>query len=68
LLTVEQVEAALAYIDVHKAEVTAEYERILNRPRINPPWVEANCAKSVEELKQRLLARQNKDAAHADRG
>ena len=58
LLTREQVDAALAYIDANKAELMLEYERILNRPRANPEWVEASLAKSKEELKERLLARQ----------
>jgi uncharacterized protein (DUF433 family) len=66
LLTREQVDAALAYIDANKAELMVEYERILNRPRANPEWVEAGRAKSVEELKQRIMSRRKDDPAHAD--
>jgi uncharacterized protein (DUF433 family) len=67
LLTREQLDSALTYIDANKAELMVEYERILNRPRANPEWVEAGRAKSKEELKERLLARQRQDAANADR-
>lgn len=66
-LSLEQVETALAYIAEHRADVEAEYEAILARPRKNPEWVEAGRAKSVEELKERIMARAAKEAAHADR-
>lgn len=65
-LSMEQVQAALAYINAHRQDVEAEYEKILARPRKNPEWVEALMSKSVEELKQRILARASKDAAHVD--
>ncbi|HLJ11218.1 MAG TPA: DUF433 domain-containing protein [Planctomycetaceae bacterium] len=65
-LTDEQVRAAIEYIQAHESELTAEYERIIARPRANPAWVEAACAKSVEELKLRIMTRRKKHAAHAD--
>jgi uncharacterized protein (DUF433 family) len=41
-LSSDQVQAALDYIEQHKAEVLAEYERILERARRgNPPEVQA---------------------------
>ena len=66
-LSAEQVASAIEYIRVHEAELSDEYERIVNRDRSNPAWVEAGRAKSIEELQQRLLARRAKSAAHADR-
>lgn len=63
----EQVEAAIEYIEAHREEVDREYERILERVRKgNPPWVEALLAKSAEELKARIRARE-KERADADR-
>jgi uncharacterized protein (DUF433 family) len=66
-LTAEEVDAAIAYIREHKAEVSAEYERIINRPCVNPPWVEAGMAQSWEELKQRLRARRSGEVGDAHR-
>lgn len=66
-ISVEQVEAALAYIAAHREEVDREYAKIMERIRLgNPPWVEALRAKSPEELKERLRARGKKDLAHAE--
>lgn len=68
-LKVEQVELALSYIAQHRDEVDHEYAKIMERIRRgNPAWVEAGCAKSVEELKQRILAHHGKDLSHANRG
>lgn len=40
-LASRQVQVALDYIDEHRAEVDAEYEKIMTRIRKgNPPWVE----------------------------
>lgn len=64
-LSLEQVETALSYIAEHRAEVEAEYEAILARPRKNPEWVTALMAKSPEELKQRILARAAINAAQS---
>lgn len=67
-LTGEQVQAALAYIAAHREDVEDEYARILERVRQpNPEWVEAGRSSSPEELKRRILAHREKDAAHADR-
>jgi uncharacterized protein (DUF433 family) len=58
-LTSEQVQAALAYIADHRQAVEAEYEQILLRAKqANPAWVDAARAKTPEELRQRILARQ----------
>ena len=35
-LSPEQVQAALAFIAAHTADVEAEYEKILARPKVNP--------------------------------
>lgn len=57
-LTVEQVQVAIKYIEEHRAEVDAEYAKIMERVRKgNPEWVEALLAKGREEIKQRRLAR-----------
>ena len=66
-LSADQVVAAIEYIHAHGADLSAEYNRIVNRDRSNPAWVETGRAKSIEELQQRLLARRAKSAAHADR-
>jgi uncharacterized protein (DUF433 family) len=66
-LSSAQVRVALDYIAAHSQEVEAEYEKIRERPRQNPEWVEAGRATSFEELKQRIMARAVKEAAHADR-
>jgi hypothetical protein len=68
-LTEEQVRVALEYIAAHRADVEAEYDRILQRvQQHNPPHVEARRAKSPEELKQRIRARRMKDSMHAGSG
>ena len=66
-LSAEQVAAAIEYIRTHEADLSAEYERIVNCDRSNPAWVDAGRAKSIEELQRRLLAHRAKSAAHADR-
>jgi len=66
-LTSEQVEAALAYISDHRAEVEATYEAILQRVRQpNPSWVAAEGASTMEELRQRVHSRRPGDLHHAD--
>lgn len=68
-LTAEQVQAALAYIAGHRAQVEEEYEKILQRVRQpNPAWVEAGRPASAEELRRRIRARDAKDLTHADHG
>ena len=54
-LTADEVQAALDYIAANRAEVDAEYAKILERSRNarNPEWVEALSAKSWEEIRQR---------------
>jgi uncharacterized protein (DUF433 family) len=66
-LTVEQVQAALDYIREHRQEVDDEYEKIMARiKRGNPPWITATLAKSPDELRQRLLARNAAVGASSD--
>ena len=50
-----------------QAELSGEYDRILNRDRAKPDWIDAGRAKSTAELHQRLLARRAKSAINADR-
>ena len=64
LICAEQVQAALEYINSHRAEVDAEYEVILKRvSQPNPDWVEAGSAKSWDELRGRIKARSHKGPA-----
>jgi uncharacterized protein (DUF433 family) len=66
-LTDEQVQVALDYIHRHRAEVEAEYEKILQRVnQPNPAWVEALLAKTPEELRRRIRARFAKGNSHVD--
>ena len=69
-LSEDEVRAALDYIEANRAEVEAEYERIVERAnsRKNPDWVEATRARSWDELRQRILARQAREAADAGHG
>jgi uncharacterized protein (DUF433 family) len=65
-----QVLAAIDYIETHRAEVEAEYRRILEREvRGNPPEVQAKVdaiharyAPLWEELKRRAREKENGDA------
>jgi uncharacterized protein (DUF433 family) len=68
-LSEEQVQAGLEYINSHRDEVDAQYEAILNRIRQpNPDWVEADAAKTWDELRLRIEARQSTETVHARRG
>ncbi len=50
-ITVEQVHAAVRFIEEHKAEVMAEYQKMLDRcARGNSPEIEALVARSHEKL------------------
>jgi uncharacterized protein (DUF433 family) len=63
-LTEEQVQAALAYIDAHRAEVEAAYQAILARVcQPNPSSADAGRATTPEQLKQRIRARYSKLSA-----
>jgi uncharacterized protein (DUF433 family) len=72
-LTLEQVQAALQYIDEHKEQVWADYRQIMERhARGNPPEtqakVDATHAKYAPlwaELRRRWQARENGDAGTA---
>ena len=66
-LTAEQVRVALDYIAVHRSDVEAEYDQILQRvQQHSTPQVEAGRATSSEELQRRIRARHKKDVTHAD--
>jgi uncharacterized protein (DUF433 family) len=68
-LSEEQVRAALEYINAHRDEVEAEYDTILKRvSQANPDWVEAGSAKTWDELRARIAARQDGEPAHARPG
>lgn len=59
-LSSDQVQAAIDYIEGHKEEVMAAYQRILDRPTKNPPEIEAIRERGREKLhawmeKQRQL-------------
>lgn len=63
-LSEDEVRAALDYIEANRAEVEAEYARIVERAnsRKNPEWVERTLAKSWDELRQCILARRTREA------
>lgn len=62
-LSSDQVEAAMRYIEEHRAEVMTEYEAIQRRIRQgNPPWVREKLREShakLEALRQRLESRES---------
>jgi uncharacterized protein (DUF433 family) len=59
-----QVAAALEYIEQHKPEVLAEYERILERARRgNPPELQAKLDAIHEEFRAMLAERRAKESA-----
>jgi uncharacterized protein (DUF433 family) len=65
-LSMEQVEAALEYINAHRDEVEARYGAILKRvSESNPDWVEAGSAQTWDELRRRIAARSHGEPAHA---
>jgi uncharacterized protein (DUF433 family) len=53
LLSSDQIQAALDYIDAHEAEVAEQYQRILKRQQ-NPPEVQAKLDQSRGLAKKRL--------------
>jgi uncharacterized protein (DUF433 family) len=65
-LTEEQVREALEYINTHREEVEAAYDVIQKRvSQPNPDWVAAGSAKTWDELRHRIAARQGREPAHA---
>jgi len=57
-LTRDQVDAAILYIEENKEEVTAEYERIMERiNRGNPPEIQAKLDAAHERLQAMMLER-----------
>ena len=68
-VTEQQVKVAIEYIEAHRTEVESEYEQILRRVnQPNAPWVDAQCAKTPEELRQRILAHHSRKHSDAGRG
>lgn len=69
-LSEDEVRAALDYIEANRAEVEAEYARIVERAnsRKNPEWVEALAPKTWDELRQRILARRARGVTDAGHG
>jgi uncharacterized protein (DUF433 family) len=58
-VTVEQVRAAIGYIEAHKEEVMAVHRRIEERhARGNPPEIEAKLAESRAKMRAWLEERQ----------
>jgi len=65
-LSSAQVAAALEYIEQHKQEVLAGYERILEREsRGNPPELQAKLDAIHEEFQAMLAERRAKESATA---
>jgi uncharacterized protein (DUF433 family) len=63
-LTDRQVRAAVDYIRSHQAESDREYGLIMERVnQPNPPKVEQGCARTPEELRQRIRARRERGRA-----
>jgi uncharacterized protein (DUF433 family) len=60
-LSVEQVRAALRFIEEHKTEVMANYRKMLDRcARGNPPEVEAKLVKTREKMRAVLKERRSR--------
>jgi uncharacterized protein (DUF433 family) len=65
-LSEEQVQEAIAYINAHRDELEPAYEAILKRvSQPNPDWIEADSAKTWEELMHRLRTRTTGEPSHA---
>ena len=69
-LSSRQVLEAIAYIEAHRAEVEADYKRIIERhSKGNPPEIEAKLAKSHEKvLKKMKELAQKKEQTNAALG
>jgi hypothetical protein len=68
-LTEEQLEVALNYLDAHRADVDAAYQRIVDRTNQgNPAWVVSENAASVDDLRRRIEARHREQTAHVGPG
>jgi uncharacterized protein (DUF433 family) len=63
-LSTPQVDAAIAYIDSHRAEVEAEYAKILERCRRgNPPEIRALLRGSLANFEERMRQRRQERPA-----
>jgi uncharacterized protein (DUF433 family) len=64
-LSSRQVQAAIDYIDEHRAEVLADYQKIADRIRQgNPPWVQERLREAREKFQARKARRQAEVAVH----
>ena len=64
-LSSRQVQAAMDYIDGHRADVQAEYEKIAERIRRgNPPSVERRLQKARDKFQQWMTRRQHEAIEH----
>ncbi len=61
-LSSRQVQAAIDYIEEHRAEVQAEYEKIMQRIRRGNPPAVAQRLQQAHEKFQQLKARQQQEA------
>lgn len=69
----DQVLAAMQYIEEHKEEVMAAYQRILERSANarNPPWVEEKLAQGRDKLlalREQLAKEKSGEGNHARNG
>jgi uncharacterized protein (DUF433 family) len=64
-LSSRQVQAAIDYIDEHRAEALADYQKIADRIRQgNPPWVQERLREAREKFQARKARRQAGVAVH----
>lgn len=62
-LTVAQIQAAIDYIEAHKPEVIADYEKIMEPIRRgNPPEIEAKLLRNREKIKAYINAKKQSAA------
>lgn len=65
-LSSRQVQVAMDYIDEHRADVQAEYEKIADRIRSgNPPSIEQRLQKARERFQEWMARRQHEAIEHA---
>jgi len=65
-LSSRQVQAAMDYIEEHRADVQAEYEKIAERiTKGNPPSIEQRLQKARDKFQQLMAHRQHEAIEHA---
>ena len=66
-LSSRQVQAALDYIEQHRAEVESDYQRIVARiERGNSPWVEEKLKQAREKFQNVIARHQQATATHRE--